>query len=118
VITLITGAPGAGKSAALVDLLSTECARRALFVDGIPELRLPHVELTKPREWMTEVEDGGAVVIDEVQRIWRPRGSAAAVPADVTTAMTDAKADSLAVAGLALIIIIAIAAFKYMKKAV
>lgn len=46
-------------------------------------------------------------------------GSAfAAVPADVTTAMTDAKADSLTVAGLALIIIIAIAAFKYMKKAV
>lgn len=42
----------------------------------------------------------------------------AAVPAEVTTAMTDAKADSLTVAGLALIIIIAIAAFKYMKRAV
>lgn len=41
----------------------------------------------------------------------------AAVPADVTTAMTDAKTDSLAVAALALIIVISIAAFKYMKRA-
>ena len=46
-------------------------------------------------------------------------GSAmAAVPAEVTTAMTDAKADSLTVAGLALVVIIAIAAFKYMRRAV
>lgn len=46
-------------------------------------------------------------------------GSAfAAVPADVSTALTDAKADSLTVAGLALVIIIAIAAFKYMRRAV
>jgi hypothetical protein len=46
-------------------------------------------------------------------------GSAfAAVPVDVTTALTDAKADSLTVAGLALVIIIAIAAFKYMRRAV
>lgn len=42
----------------------------------------------------------------------------AAVPVDVTTALTDAKADSLTVAGLALVIIIAIAAFKYMRRAV
>lgn len=46
-------------------------------------------------------------------------GSAmAAVPAEVTTAMTEAKADSLTVAGLALVVIIAIAAFKYMRRAV
>jgi zona occludens toxin len=82
-ITLITGAPGAGKTAALMDILQNECQRRALYVDGIPELQLPHVALEKPRDWMTLVEDGAAVVIDEVQRIWRPRGSAAAVPPDV-----------------------------------
>lgn len=40
----------------------------------------------------------------------------AAVPADVTTALTDAKADSITVAGLALIIIVAVTAFKYMRK--
>lgn len=46
-------------------------------------------------------------------------GSAmAAVPADVSTALTDAKADALTVAGLALIVIIGIAAFKYMRRGV
>ena len=46
-------------------------------------------------------------------------GSAfAEVPAEVTTALTDAKDDSLTVAGLALVIIIAIAAFKFMRRAV
>lgn len=42
----------------------------------------------------------------------------AAVPTEVSTALTDAKADSLTVAGLALVIVIAIAAFKFMKRAV
>lgn len=46
-------------------------------------------------------------------------GSAfAAVPVEVSTALTDAKDDSLVVAGLALVIIIAIAAFKFMRRAV
>ena len=87
-ITLITGGPGAGKTAALMAILQSECQRRALYVDGIPELQLPHVALEKPRDWMTAVEDGAAVVIDEVQRIWRPRGSAAAVPSDVAALET------------------------------
>ncbi len=47
-----------------------------------------------------------------------PLTTFAAVPAEVTTALGDAKTDSLAVAGLALVVIIAIAAFKYMRKAV
>lgn len=42
----------------------------------------------------------------------------AAVPAEVTASLTEAKADSLVVAGLALVIIIAIAAFKFMRRAV
>lgn len=79
-ITLITGAPGAGKSAALVDLLQSECQRRALYVSGIPELSLPHVSLDDEMRWPELVEDGAAVVIDEVQRVWRPRGAAAKVP--------------------------------------
>lgn len=41
----------------------------------------------------------------------------AAVPADVTTALTDAKADGVNVAGIVLGVIIAIAAFKYIRKA-
>lgn len=46
-------------------------------------------------------------------------GSAfAAVPTEVSTAMTDAKADSATIAGLALAIVIGIAAFKYMRRGV
>ena len=41
----------------------------------------------------------------------------AAVPAEVTTALGDAKADGLTVAGLVLVIIIAIAAFKFIRRA-
>lgn len=41
----------------------------------------------------------------------------AEVPAAVTTALTDAKADGVEVAGLVLVVIIAIAAFKYVRKA-
>lgn len=40
----------------------------------------------------------------------------AAVPADVTTALTDMKADALVVAGLVLVAIIAVVAFKFMRK--
>lgn len=42
----------------------------------------------------------------------------AAVPAAVTTALGDAKTDSIEVAGLALVVIVAVAAFKYMRRAV
>lgn len=42
----------------------------------------------------------------------------AAVPTEVTTALTEGKADALTVAAAALVIIIAIAAFKYMRRGV
>ena len=46
-------------------------------------------------------------------------GSAmAAVPAEVTTALTDMKDDGLTIAGAVLVAIIAIAAFKMIRKAV
>lgn len=44
-------------------------------------------------------------------------GSAfAAVPTEVTTALDTMKADALVVAGLVLVAIIAVAAFKFMRK--
>ena len=44
-------------------------------------------------------------------------GSAqAAVPADVTTALTDMKTDALAVATIVLVAIIAVAAVKFIRK--
>jgi hypothetical protein len=47
-----------------------------------------------------------------------PVAAFAAVPTEVTSALADGKADALTVAGLGLVIIIAIAAFKYMRKGV
>jgi len=44
-----------------------------------------------------------------------PLSAFAAVPTEVTTAMTDMKADALTVAGAFLVVVIAIAAFKLMK---
>lgn len=45
-------------------------------------------------------------------------GSAfAAVPAEVTAALTDAGTDVVAVGGAVLVIIVGIAAFKYMRRA-
>ena len=74
-ITLITGAPGAGTTHALVSLLAELAEGRALYVSGIPDLQVPHVVLDDPTKWHEVVEDGGAVVIDEVQRVWRPNRS-------------------------------------------
>ena len=42
----------------------------------------------------------------------------AAVPADVTTALTDMKSDALTVAGVVLAAVIAVAAFKFMKRGI
>jgi zona occludens toxin len=80
-ITLITGVPGSGKTCALVDLLCELAVGRALFVDGIPDLKIPHVPMGDVHRWHEEVPDGAAIVIDEVQRVWRP--SRQKVPDDI-----------------------------------
>lgn len=45
-----------------------------------------------------------------------PLSAFAAVPADVTTALTDMKADGLTVAAVVLVAIIAIAAVKFIRR--
>lgn len=82
-ITLITGAPGAGKTAALVDLLRGLAQQRAIYVDGIPDLLVTHIDMKDARAWPEEVPDGAAVVIDEAQRVWRPAGAGSKVPKDI-----------------------------------
>lgn len=79
-ITLITGAPGAGKTAALVSMLVGLGKDRELWVHGIPDLKIKHQSLDDPAAWLTVVPDGSVVVIDEVQNVWRPRGPGQKVP--------------------------------------
>lgn len=78
-ITVITGTPGAGKTALAVDLLSREYADRPLFVDNLDGLLLEHQEIDV-MNWHNDVPDGGLIVSDEIQRKWRPRGPGTKVP--------------------------------------
>lgn len=87
-ITLITGAPGSGKSLALVTLLKTLSKDRAIYVHGIPDLTLPHQDLASPERWHLDVPDGSIIVIDEVQNVWRPRGPGQKVPDHVSALET------------------------------
>lgn len=101
-ITLITGAPGSGKSAALVDLLMKISAEgRRIYVDvqldgpqagkgSVPDLTLPHDLLDDARRWHEpgQVVDGSAIVLDEVQRLWRPTAAGSKVSPDVAALET------------------------------
>lgn len=90
-ITLITGTPGAGKTLYCVAQILTEYKDRPLFTDGIPDLKREHFEVDQPIEsdsknhicyddWLPE---NGVLVVDECQRVWRPRGPSAKVPRGV-----------------------------------
>lgn len=95
-ITLITGQPGSGKTALAVSMLLEN--NRPLYVMGIPELQIPHVPTPPVAEW-TELrtspedesiqlpyftfEQNGLVVIDEAQRVFRPRPVGSKVPQEV-----------------------------------
>jgi len=91
-ITLFTGMPGAGKTAAMVDLLASLTGDRPIFVHYDPSkkkrpnqvllhesLKLDH-QPCLAENWHLEVPDGAILVIDEVQDVWRPRGSTSRVP--------------------------------------
>lgn len=82
-ITLITGAPGAGKSAALVSLLKELAPGRTIYAHGIPDLKIDHQPLDEPNKWHESVPDGSIIVIDEVQNVWRPKGPGQGVPSDI-----------------------------------
>lgn len=73
-LTLITGAPGTGKTAAVVSMLRDLGKDRPLYVCNLNGLTLPHFPLADACAWHTDVPDGACIVIDEVQKFWRPRG--------------------------------------------
>jgi len=82
-ITLFTGSPGAGKTAFLVDFLSKMSEGRPIYSDGLDGLLLPHFPVDSS-DWHNQLPDGAILVIDEVQRVWRPRGPGAKVPESVS----------------------------------
>lgn len=85
-ITLITGTPGSGKTLfAVSQLLAGEYKSRRLLVSGIEGLTVPHELLDDDgvRRWPELVQPGDVVVIDEVQRLWRPRAAGSKVPDDI-----------------------------------
>lgn len=73
-LTLITGAPGTGKTAAVVSMLRELGKDRPLYVCNLNGLTIPHFPLADACAWHTDVPDGACIVIDEVQKFWRPRG--------------------------------------------
>lgn len=103
-ITLITGSPGAGKSAYIVaELLKRQNEGGGpAFVSGIPELKLPHEPLPPVQQWTHRVREEGTgvvraeysfppnsvLVVDEAQGVFRPRSSSAAVPDHVAALET------------------------------
>lgn len=101
-ITLVTGAPGTGKSAYSLTLMLTLLAqKRPLFVHGVSGLAIPHrlVKCNSPsclvcpdlppdiakrlrsaEDWHTWAPKGAVIWWDEVQHIHRPRASGSKVP--------------------------------------
>lgn len=95
-ITLITGTPGTGKTAwvvaALRDFLRAEdkqaasdpaYERRRVFTDGIPDLTLEVESAEDINGWHEWAPDRALIVVDEVQRVWRPRSAGSKVPESV-----------------------------------
>lgn len=107
-LTLITGTPGSGKTLYTVSSIIPEYAAqttqeqggeakpRRILVDGIKDLIIEH-EMLSPTtynalqdknectgegvlNWWEWCKPGDVIVIDEVQRIWRPRGNGSKVP--------------------------------------
>ena len=97
-ITLITGTPGSGKTAYAVSLLMEMAGSRPIYADGVPELVIDHQPCPPVSEWTYEADDPASatgkkisftfpansiVVIDECQRVFRPRSSGSKVPPEV-----------------------------------
>ena len=100
-LTIISGVPGAGKTALAVSMLLAERERnpsRPVFVMGIRDLAVPH-ELVPPVEQWTVIRrhpddpsisypeftfpDGALVIIDEAQNAFRARAQGSSVPPHV-----------------------------------
>lgn len=82
-LVLVTGLPGSGKTLFTIDWLIKKAEKegRQVYYSGITDLKLPWIE-HDPEKWM-ELPPNSIIVIDEAQRIFRPRASGAKVPPHV-----------------------------------
>lgn len=103
-ITIITGVPGTGKTALAVSMaLEAIEGGRPLFVDGVPDLAIPHEVCPPVQEWTERRADPSSVtgekvcftfppnaivIVDEAQRIYRPRASTTKIPDHVAALET------------------------------
>lgn len=80
-ITLTTGVPGSGKSLYTIAQVKAKAEKenRPVFYSGISDLKLPWFEMEDATKW-DELETGAIIIIDECQRIFRPRASGSKVP--------------------------------------
>lgn len=96
-ITLITGIPGSGKTSYVVSEL-LKLQGRPIYADGIPDLAVEHQPCPPLAEWTHIQADpssasgekisfayppNSVVVIDECQRVYRPRPAGSKVPPEV-----------------------------------
>lgn len=95
-IILQTGVPGSGKTSSVVNMLMSDESythftdkdgvkkKRPLFVNGIPELKIEHQEISDDQIKEQPLQDflpyGSLVIIDEAQRLMGTRSPAAKVP--------------------------------------
>ena len=82
---LFTGVPGSGKTLNVVSMLAKrpDLKNRPLFIDGIPDLKIPHEQIPEGESiqtWPKWAPTGAIIVVDECQRIFRPRPSGSKVP--------------------------------------
>lgn len=99
-ITIITGVPGMGKTSLVVSMMMKELEKgeRPFFVMGIPDLALDHSPVPPIVEWTEKRPDpndpsveldyftfppNSIIIIDEAQRVYRPRASTTKVPPHV-----------------------------------
>lgn len=96
-ITLITGIPGSGKTSYVVSEL-LKLQGRPIYADGIPDLAIEHTPCPPLHEWTHSQPDpssasgqkisfafppNSVVIIDECQRVYRPRPAGSKVPPEV-----------------------------------
>lgn len=85
---LITGIPGSGKTLKMIsDLMNrADLKNRPLYIDGIPDVdekKIPHFKVPEGetmQTWHKWAPTGAILVIDECQRVFRPRPSGSKVP--------------------------------------